>query len=168
MLALIAAMAQQRVIGLNGDMPWHMPEDLKHFKRMTKGKAIIMGRKTFDSIGSKPLPNRRNIVITRQQDLMLDGCDVFNNLQDAIASCDDKDETMIVGGSTLYEQALPIADRLYLTFIDAEVEGDTFFPAWDSDQWVMADRQEHQADADNPYDYQFVTLARVKQEQNVN
>ncbi|MDF1759381.1 MAG: type 3 dihydrofolate reductase [Coxiellaceae bacterium] len=160
MLALIAAMAQQRVIGLNGDMPWHMPEDLKHFKNMTAGKTVIMGRKTFDSIG-KPLPKRRNIVISRQADLTIDGCDVFNDLPQAIASCDIDEVIMVVGGSTLYEQALPIADRMYLTFIDAAVEGDTFFPAWDSDQWQMASREEYPADKQNPYDYQFVTLERL-------
>ncbi|MDF1655406.1 MAG: type 3 dihydrofolate reductase [Coxiellaceae bacterium] len=160
MLALIAAMAHQRVIGLKGDMPWHMPEDLKHFKNMTAGKTVIMGRKTFDSIG-KPLPKRRNIVISRQADLVIDGCDVFNDLQQAIASCDAQEDIMIVGGSTLYEQALPFADRLYLTFIDADVEGDTFFPAWDSDEWQLVDRMECSADKENPYDYQFVTLERV-------
>ncbi len=161
MISMIAAMAHSRVIGMDGDMPWHMPEDLKHFRRMTQGKTVIMGRKTFDSIGKKPLPNRRNIVITRQADLVCDGCDVFNDLQQALDSCGAEEEIMVVGGSSLYEQAMPIADRMYLTFIDAVFDGDTVFPAWDSDEWQMIDRQAHDADKDNPHDYQFVTLERV-------
>ncbi len=160
MISLIAAMAQGRVIGLNGDMPWHMPADLKHFKQWTQGKAVLMGRKTFDSIG-KPLPNRRNIVISRQAGLSIPGCDVYSNLQDVLQDWPSDQDLMVVGGAMIYQQAMPFADRMILTFIDAECQGDTVFPAWPADQWAIADRDQHAADDKNPHDYQFVIFDRL-------
>lgn len=161
MISLIAAMAHQRVIGYQGGMPWHMPVDLKHFKQWTQGKTIMMGRKTFDSLG-RPLPKRRNIVISRQTGLQLPGCEVYDDARSFLSAWPADQELMIIGGASLYEQAMPMADRMILTFIDAKCQGDTFFPAWDSDEWQMVDRDEHQADANNPHDYQFIVFERVR------
>lgn len=161
MISLIAAMAHRRVIGYQGGMPWHMPADLKHFKQWTQGKAIMMGRKTFDSLG-KPLSNRRNIVISRQSGLELPGCEVYGDANAVLTDWPSDQELMIIGGASLYEQVISLADRMILTFIDAECQGDTFFPAWDSDEWQMADRDEHKADDKNPHDYQFIIFERVR------
>ena len=130
-LAIIVAMANNRVIGRDGKLPWHIPEDLKHFKRTTLGHAVIMGRKTFESIG-KPLPKRRNIVVTRQPNLSFEGCDRAADLPSAIAVArNDDDCPFVIGGASLFAEALPIATRVYLTDIERDVEGDTFFPDFD-------------------------------------
>ena len=134
-LALIVAMSKNRVIGRDGDLPWHIPEDLKHFRRNTVGHAIIMGRKTYDSIG-RPLPKRRNIVVTRQTGLMIEGCEVVHSLEDALNLAYQQDsEPRIIGGATLYKAALPMTTRLFLTEVDQIVDGDTFFPDFDVDDW---------------------------------
>ena len=142
-LALVVAMTSDRVIGLNGDMPWHIPEDLKHFRRVTVGHAIIMGRKTHESIG-RPLPKRRNIVVTRNVDAHFEGCDVANSLSDAIrhARQGGDEEPRVVGGGAIYELALPLATKLFLTEVDLDVEGDTFFPPYDPKAWREVDRRE--------------------------
>jgi len=127
-LALIVAVARNGVIGHQGGLPWHISEDLKHFKKTTSGHAIIMGRKTYDSIGG-PLPKRRNIVVTRQSDLELPGCDRAESLDEAIALARTTDPCpFIIGGASIYEEALPMATELHVTTIDREVEGDTYFP----------------------------------------
>lgn len=127
-LAIIVAVARKGVIGKDGGLPWHLSEDLKHFKRTTLGHAIIMGRKTYDSIG-RPLPKRRNIVVTRSKGAMFEGCELAHSLDDAIALARSTDPCpFVVGGASLYEEALPLATELHLTSIDQEVEGDTFFP----------------------------------------
>jgi len=127
-LALIVAVARNRVIGNEGELPWHISEDLKHFKKTTSGHAIIMGRKTFDSIG-RPLPKRRNIVVTRQSDAAFPGCERARNLDEAIALARTTDPCpFIIGGASLYQEAMPIATELHVTTIDEEVEGDTYFP----------------------------------------
>ena len=160
-IVLIAAFAQNSVVGINNALPWHLPEDLKYFKRTTSGKAIIMGRKTYDSIG-RPLPNRTNIVITRNSDFKAQGVQVVSSLQAAIDLArevnfiNDVDEVMIIGGASIYEEALPQADRLYLTHVHAEVEGDAYFPAVDFSQWQESSRDDHAASDKNPYDYSFV------------
>jgi dihydrofolate reductase len=159
MISLIAAMAKNRVIGLNGGMPWHMPADLEHFKTKTLEKPIIMGRKTFETLG-KALPRRRNIIITRNADYHADGCDVFTSLPEAIAACADVDEIMVVGGAQIYSQALSIVDRMYLTYIDIEVAGDTFFPEWDAALWQESTRDAHQADERHLHNFDFVQLDR--------
>lgn len=158
MVSLIVAMAKNRVIGKDNQLPWHLPADLKHFKTITMGKPIIMGRKTYDSIG-RPLPGRRNIVITRQTDLTIAGCDVVNSLQAALALVDDA-EVMVIGGTEIFKQALPLAKRLYLTEIDAEFEGDAYFPELDHSQWEVVEREEHQPDETNIYKYEFLILQR--------
>lgn len=140
MISLIAAMDRNRVIGHNGGIPWHLPSDLKHFKAMTMGKPILMGRATFDSIG-KALPGRRNIVLSRQAGLLCEGCDVYTNLDDALASTSVNEEVMIIGGATLYNVCLPQASRMYLTLIDTEVPGDTCFPEWAHDEWTVSSEE---------------------------
>ncbi|MFC3094269.1 type 3 dihydrofolate reductase [Alteromonas sediminis] len=162
-LAMIAAMAHNRVIGANNDMPWHMPADLKHFKQVTLGKPVIMGRKTYESIG-KALPGRQNIVITQQAEFTLPDAQVLNNIDDAVtlARQSDAEEIMIIGGGTLYQAMLPHADRLYLTFIDLDVSGDTYFPDYMSAaKWRETSKESHHADEKNPHDYTFVCLERA-------
>lgn len=161
MISLVAAMANNRVIGLDGDMPWHMPADLAHFKKSTLGKAVLMGRKTFDSLG-RPLPKRRNIVITRQDGLELPGCNIETDLPAVLRRWPSDQDLMVIGGATIYQQAMPYADQLILTFIDADLHGDTYFPAWDEAQWQESARELHSADDKNPYNYRFVTYSRLR------
>ena len=141
-LALVVAMTPDRVIGKDGGMPWHIPEDLKHFRRVTMGHAIIMGRKTHESIG-RPLPRRRNIVITRNRDAAFEGCEVAHSLGDAIAMARDggDDEPRIVGGGAIYDLALPLATKLYLSEVELDVEGDTHFPEYEPSRWTETDRR---------------------------
>jgi len=162
-IAMIAAMANDRVIGLNGDMPWHLPDDLKFFKAKTTGKPVIMGRKTFESIGSRPLPNRPNIVISRNASLTFPKfpkVEVFSSIEQALDKYKSEPEVIIMGGGELYRQMLPRADRLYLTLIDANIEGDTFFPDWKTLAWNETERQHHTQDDKHAYAFDFVTLER--------
>lgn len=154
-ISLIAAMAKNRVIGKNNQMPWHLPADLAHFKRLTLGKPIIMGRKTFESIG-KPLPGRQNIVISRNSELDIPGCVIASSLTDAIKLVENAIEVMIIGGGQLYAESILQANRLYLTFIDLEVDGDTQFPEFEHLALVELNREKHSADEKNPYDCEFV------------
>ncbi len=163
MLSLIAAMTENRVIGHNNQLPWHMPADLKRFKELTSGHAVIMGRKTFDSIHRKALPNRRNIVVTRQNDLPAHGAEIAHDLDEAIrmaTSSDKGAEVFILGGSEIFRLAMMKADRIYLTVIHATIEGDSFFPPIDQRQWFLADNQHFQADSKNQYAYSFQTFER--------
>ena len=141
-LALVVAMTADRVIGKDGGMPWHIPEDLKHFRRVTMGHAIIMGRKTHESIG-RALPRRRNIVITRQRDAAFEGCDVAHSIEAAIAMAraGGDDEPRIVGGGVIYELALPLATKLYVSEVALNVDGDTHFPPFDPEQWTETERR---------------------------
>jgi len=141
-LTLVAAMARNRVIGINNTLPWHLPEDLKHFKAVTLGKPVLMGRKTFDSIG-RPLPGRRNIVITRQADWQAEGVDVAHSLSEAMQLAEGVDEVCLIGGAELYAQAIGMADKLKLTEIAAEYEGDAHFPALAVGDWQELARSEH-------------------------
>lgn len=152
-------MAKDRVIGKANQMPWHLPADLKHFKSVTLGKPVVMGRKTFESIG-RPLPGRQNIVITRSRDWQAEGVEVVHSLQEALQRAADAREVMIIGGGQLYVEALPHADRLYLTHIDLQVEGDTYFPDYAVYQWESVDTELHQPDEKNPYAYRFETWQR--------
>ncbi len=159
-LVLIAAYAQNRVVGINNKLPWHLPEDLKYFKRTTTGKAIIMGRKTYDSIG-RPLPNRTNIVISRNANFSAEGVKVVSSLEAAIELAQEVnfingvEEVMVIGGASIYEEALPKADRLYLTHVHAEVKGDAYFPEIDLSQWAQVTCEDHDASEKNPYAYSF-------------
>ncbi|MGL6549449.1 type 3 dihydrofolate reductase [Aeromonas hydrophila] len=161
MISMIAAMAHDRVIGLDNQMPWHLPADLAHFKRVTLGKPVLMGRKTFESIG-RPLPGRRNLVISRNPDYRADGVEVIDSVEAALALLTGSDvaELMVIGGGHLYGQLLPRADRLYLTRIDLAVEGDTRFPAFDEGDWLCIEREPHQPDEKNPHSYCFETWQR--------
>lgn len=158
-LSLIAAMDRNRLIGAGNGLPWHLPADLAHFKRLTVGKPIVMGRRTFESIG-RPLPQRENIVVSRNPDFMAEGCTVVHGLLEAIEAARGVAEVMIIGGASLYVEALPLAGRMYLTLIDAEFEGDTWFPAYDPQQWREVASESRAADDANPYALRFVTLDR--------
>lgn len=166
-LSLIAACAHDNVIGRDNSMPWHLPQDLRHFKATTLGKPIIMGRKTWDSLG-RPLPGRLNLVVSRQADLQLEGAEVFADLASAIARAEQwareqrVDEVMLIGGGQLYAQALPQADRIYLTRIDLKVEGDAFFPEFSG--WQRIDCQAHPAGDTTPA-YAFEIWVKPADEQ---
>ena len=153
---MIAAMARKRVIGRENAMPWHLPEDLKHFKRLTLGHPVVMGRKTYESIG-RPLPGRENIVITRSASLALPGVRVVTSLNEALELTQGK-PAFVIGGAEIYRLALPLADCLHLTEIDIDVDGDTFFPEFDRSEWEQAAREESPAGAEPSY--AFVTYLR--------
>lgn len=161
---MIAALAENCVIGLDNKMPWHLPADLKHFKATTLGKPIIMGRKTWDSLG-RPLPGRLNLVVSRQPDLQLEGAETFSSLDAALVRAQQwareqgVDELMLIGGAQLYAQALSQAQRLYLTRIEANPEGDAFFPSFDAAEWQRVESEEHPAEGDTPA-YRFETWQR--------
>lgn len=164
-LAMIVAQAQNRVIGRDNKLPWYLPGDLKYFKQATMGKPIIMGRKTYESIG-KPLPGRLNIVISRDPTFSADGAKVVSSLSGAIelaesqAMIDGVDEAMIIGGAQIYALALPEVDRLYVTQVHADIEGDAYFPAFDSAEWTELGRDDFLAEGPNPYDYSFIVYQR--------
>ena len=158
-LSLIVAMDDNRLIGSNNDLPWYLPADLAFFKRTTMGKPIIMGRKTFVSIG-RPLPDRRNIVITRNSSFNAAGCEIVNGIQDALSLCSEAEEVMLIGGASLYQQTINQATRLYITLIRHSFEGDTWFPEFDSSGWKQASREDHEADLSNPYAYSFLKFVR--------
>ncbi|MDB5986187.1 MAG: Dihydrofolate reductase [Nevskia sp.] len=158
-LVLIAAVADNGTIGRGGGLPWRLPDDLKRFRQLTLGNTILMGRKTYDSLG-KPLDGRRNWVLTRDAGFApLAGVEVFSDLTQALAA-PAGGELLVIGGAQLYQQTLPLAARLELTRVHAAVEGDTFFPAIDPRDWQETAREEHAADARHAYDYAFVTLQR--------
>ena len=165
-ISLVWAMAQNRVIGRNNQLPWYLPEDLKYFKRITLGKPVIMGRKTFDSIG-KPLPGRTNIVVTRNRDWSFEGVRIVDSLEAARELCENQaimdgtEEAMIIGGAEIYRQAMPLADRLYLTEVHADVEGDATFPEFDRSQWQEIAREDFEASGPNPYNYSFIILEKT-------
>ncbi|MEE8589662.1 MAG: type 3 dihydrofolate reductase [Sulfurimonadaceae bacterium] len=153
-ISIIVAMAKNRVIGKDNDMPWHLPADLQHFRQMTLNRPIIMGRKTYESIG-RPLPKRHNIIISRNVDYKVDGCDVVSSLDKAVEVAGEVEEIFIIGGGFLYNQTIDQADRLYLTFIDLDVEGDTLFPEYEHLSLKKISSEHHQKDEKNPYDYEF-------------
>ena len=158
MISIIVAIARNYTIGSANSMPWHLPEDFRHFKQVTMGKAVIMGRKTYESIG-RPLPGRRNIVITRNADLRIEGCEMATSLDEAIALCDPTEENFIIGGGEIYRQAMPIADKLYITHIDAEFEGDTRFPNI-GPEWREISREEFPCGEKFPHPFAFVDYVR--------
>ena len=164
-VALIVAMANNRVIGRNNALPWHLSEDLKYFKRVTLGKPVIMGRKTFESIG-RPLPGRANIVVSRsgfvaENVRVVTSLDEALQLADSIATIDGAEEVMVIGGAELYAHALPLAQRLYLTLVDAEVAGDAWFPDFDEAAWREVAREDHAPIEPNPYPYSFRILEKT-------
>jgi dihydrofolate reductase len=154
MLSLIAAMDSNRLIGRNNQLPWHLPADLQHFKATTMGKPIIMGRKTWESLG-RPLPGRTNIVITRNESYIAEGATVTNSLDEALHTVRDSEESVIIGGANLYAQALPRVDRLHLTRVEGEFEGDAWFPEFSAAEWTLSVVEKHGADEKNQYSYRF-------------
>ena len=165
-LAVIVAAAENGVIGRNNELPWHLPEDLRYFKRVTMGKPIVMGRKTFESIG-RALPGRTNIVVTRQPDYIAEGVKVVASLDEAldlaegIALIDGASELMVIGGAEIYKAALARAKRIYLTEVHADVEGDAWLPEIDWAQWQEVSRESWPTSQENPYSYSFVVFERM-------
>jgi len=166
-LAIIVAAAENGVIGRNNGLPWHLPEDLRYFKRVTMGKPIVMGRKTFESIG-RPLPGRSNIVISRNVALSASGVQVVASLDEAlvladkIAHADGAAEVVVIGGAEIYQLAMPLAERLYITEVHASVEGDAVLPPIHWPDWREISRERHAASAGNPFDYSFVVYERAR------
>ena len=158
-ISLIVAMDKQGLIGNKGGLPWHLSADLQHFKKMTMAKPIIMGRITYQSIG-RPLPGRQNIIISSNPDYKVNGGEVFPSLQAAVSAL-TVPEVMIIGGASLYQQALPLCHQIYLTEVMASLEGDTWFPKWDKNDWQVCDSAEYPADKDNDYPYSFKRLTRI-------
>ena len=158
-ISIVVAMAINRTIGINNTLPWRCPEDLKHFKALTMGHPMIMGRKTFDSIG-KPLPGRITVVVTRDRDLKVEGCLIAHSLSEAIAACTGDAEIFVVGGAELYAQVLPLVDRLYITEIQQEVEGDAHFPEFNRAEWQEVSRERFAQETPQPLEYHFVTYCR--------
>ena len=159
MISLVVAASTNNVIGVAGDLPWHLSDDLKRFKALTMGKPIVMGRKTYDSIG-RALPGRQNVVITTQTEFVADGCDVVSSPEAAIAVTDGAEEVMVIGGGEIYRLFLPLADCIHLTRVNVEVDGDTVFPALDESAWHATSREEHSADESNDYDFAILTYSR--------
>ena len=158
-LSLIVAMDENRLIGSNNGLPWHLPADLAFFKRTTIGKPIVMGRKTFESIG-RPLPGRRNIVITRNSSFSAEGCDLVDSIDTAMSLVSDEEEIMVIGGASLYQQTIAYAQQLYITLIHDNFAGDTWFPEFDLQQWKQENREEFDADHSNSHAYSFIRFVK--------
>jgi dihydrofolate reductase len=159
-VSVIAALAKNRVIGVENRLPWRLPEDLAHFKALTLGHPILMGRKTFESLG-RPLPGRRNVVITRNPDYRPEGAVVAHSIDAAIALCADADEIFFIGGAELYAQAIPLADRLYLTEVDVEAEGDAWFPDYDRSAFREVVRERHTGEKGDALHFDFAVYERT-------
>lgn len=166
MVSLLVAYAHNRVIGKDNDLPWYLPADLRRFKELTTGHPVIMGRKTFDSIiarNGKPLPNRTNIVVTRDPDYGFDGAMVTNDLDEAIMMAQPQGETFVIGGAEIFRQTISLADRIYATEIDADIAGDVQFPEFDRVLWQEVSRESHEPDDKNPYRYDYVTYEKTSE-----
>lgn len=159
-ISLIAAMADDRVIGIENRLPWKLPADMQWFRRHTLGKPIVMGRKTFESFGGRPLPDRLNIVVSRNLDYRAEGAVVVDTIEAALAAAGDVDEVMIIGGASFYAQMLPRAERFYLTQVHGRFEADAWFPEFDWGEWHETLREEHRADEKNSHDCSFILLER--------
>ncbi len=159
-LTLIAAMDLNRVIGNDNDLIWHMPKDLKHFKELTSGHHVIMGRKTYESMG-KPLPKRTNIIVTRDKGYKADGCIVVHSIEEALKKAEGDTQPFITGGAEIYKLALPYAQTIELTLIHHHFEGDTFFPPFESDKWKLTAKVENDADEKNPYNFDYLTYTSI-------
>jgi len=159
-ISMIAAMTDDGIIGIENRLPWKLPNDMKWFRQHTLGKPIIMGRKTFESFGSKPLPDRVNIIITRDENYQATDSVVVHNIEEALQAAGDVEEVMIIGGASFYEQMLPRADRLYLTFVHSKIEGDAWFPEVDFSEWHELERIDYEPDEKNSLAHSFVILDR--------
>jgi len=161
MISIIVAVAENNVIGKDNKLIWHLPKDLKHFKETTTGHFIIMGRKTFESNG-RPLPNRTNVIITKDKNYQAEGCVILHSLQDAINIAKNDSEVFIIGGGEIYKQAMPIADRIYLTKVHHLFDGDTFFPEINMKDWTEVSRKDFESDEKNKYAFSILILERRK------
>lgn len=161
MISIIVAVAHGGVIGGGGDLLWHISEDLRRFKQITSEHTVIMGRKTYDSIG-RPLPRRRNIVITRSEEWSAEGCERASSLEQAIVMCEGEQEVFVIGGGEIYRQAMPLADRLYLTRVEKEYSGDTYFPEIRADEWRVVASERHERGEKFEYPFEFIDLERVR------
>nr|MBC7611987.1 dihydrofolate reductase [Pseudopedobacter sp.] len=159
-LSIIVATDEENGIGKENQLMWHLPKDLKFFKTTTSGHPIIMGRKTYDSVG-RPLPNRRNIIITRQKDLKIDGVEIFNDLENAVKACSNEHEVFIVGGGEIYRQALPFTDKIYLTKVHHTFDADAFFPEFNHSEWELISKEDHVQDEKHAFSFSFLTFVRV-------
>jgi dihydrofolate reductase len=157
-VTIVVAIGENNAIGKNNQLLWYLPADLKHFKNITTGHTVIMGRKTYDSVG-KPLPNRRNIIITRQ-DIAIDGCEVVKSIEDALALVAHEEEVFIVGGAEIYRQSMHLTNRIYLTIVHQKFDADSFFPEINYNEWQETEREDHQPDEKNKLPYSFITLER--------
>ena len=162
MISIIVAIAQNGAIGYKGDLIYHLSADLRRFKELTTGHTVIMGRKTYESLPKGALPNRRNIVLTRQQGASFPGTEVYSSIYEALSKCSRDEKVYIMGGAQVYTQALPMADELEITLVyDSPAQADTFFPEFGSDEsWHLINREDHQPDEKNPYPYSFLTYRR--------
>lgn len=161
MISIIVAVARNGVIGDGNQLIWHISEDLRRFKAITSGHPVIMGRKTFESLG-RPLPHRINVVITRQPTYCAPGCEVVGSLEEAVARFDSSEELFVIGGAQIYAQALPLADRLYLTEVEADYEGDTCFPSWERTAWVLQSTEHHDRGEKFEHAFTFLDYRRCK------
>jgi len=162
LISIIAAMTDDRVIGINNSLPWKLPSDMKWFRQHTLGKPILMGRKTFESFGARPLPERTNIVVTRDQAYQAEGAIVVHSIDEALQAAGDAEEIMIIGGASFYQQMLPRARRMYLTRVHTKVTGDAWFPEFDQSQWRQVERIDCEADERNAYAHSFIILERTE------
>ena len=160
-LSILVAFDRTRLIGRSGGLPWHLPADLRRFKAITMGKTVVMGRATHESIG-RPLPGRRNVVLTHQPDYVSPGCEIFHSLDLALSCSEGEEEVMIIGGRTVYMEAIPLCTRIYLTEVDAELEGDIYFPVLTADAWREASVEHHFADSEHRFGYCFKVFDRIK------
>jgi dihydrofolate reductase len=158
-ISLITAMDRNRLIGNKNQLPWHLPADFAHFKAVTMSKPVVMGRKTYESIG-KPLPGRTNIVLSRNKSIKYDGVTCVGNFEEACAVVPDAEELMVIGGSAIYEMLIPQAQRMYITYVEAEFKGDAWFPEFNENQWLETESVTRKADEKNLYDCRFVTLKK--------
>lgn len=161
-ISIIAAMDRNRLIGKGSGLPWRLPADLRHFKQRTMGHHLIMGRKTYDTLGGVPLPGRPIVVVTRQEGFRSDFARAATSLADAVAMCEGDDEIFVAGGAEIYKLALDVADRMILTHIDAVFEGDTWFPEWDRSSWRLVSREEHDPDEKNSWPWTFSVYERIR------
>lgn len=162
-ISFVVAMDRNRLIGAQGDLPWRLPDDMKHFRKVTMGKPVLMGRVTYESIPERfrPLPGRTNIILTRQETYEAEGCIIVHSMDEALEAADGKPELMVIGGAQIFAQLLPQADRLYLTQIHGEFTGDVYFPALDMDEWQEVSRREHQQDDKHAVPFTILVLERV-------
>ncbi len=159
-IVIVVAMSENRAIGKDNQLLWQMPADLQHFKKITMGKPILMGRKTYQSIG-RPLPGRTNVIVTRDENFKADGCVVVHSIEAALMAVEDQEEICVIGGAELFQQMLPLVEKIYLTIVHHEFAADTFFPEINVAEWKEIEKVTHEADEKNKYAYDFLVLQKI-------